>query len=227
MPNQPDQSDRRDWPAGCSPGMRTGHALFLLAKEGDPRKARGHFCRRRPVLDGRELRLAVSPIEYYSQRASAGLIVNECTEVSDQAHGVIRAPGLHRPDQISAWREITDTVHAAVCRIHCQIWHCGRVAHPDMRGGEPPVGPSPIPATGEFVLPTGRVEFPVPRVRCASTKSPASSPTSPRPPATPARPASTASNCTGRMAISRTSSCRMEATSGPMPTADRSRTGRG
>ena len=101
--------------------------------------------------------------DYYVQRASAGLIVTECTQVSDQGHGVIRAPGLHRPDQITAWRRITDAVHAAGGRIYCQIWHCGRVAHPDMRGGELPVGPSPIAATGDFFLPAGRVELPVPR----------------------------------------------------------------
>jgi N-ethylmaleimide reductase len=101
--------------------------------------------------------------DYYVQRASAGLIVTECTQVSTQAHGIIRAPGLHRADQIAAWRGVTDAVHAAGGRIYCQIWHCGRVAHPDMRGGEQPVGPSPIPATGDFFLPSGRVEFPVPR----------------------------------------------------------------
>ncbi len=101
--------------------------------------------------------------EYYAQRASAGLIVTECTQVSDQAHGIIRAPGIHRADQIEGWRRITDAVHAAGGRIYCQIWHCGRVAHPDMRGGELPVGPSPIAATGDFFLPSGRVEFPVPR----------------------------------------------------------------
>lgn len=101
--------------------------------------------------------------DYYVQRASAGLIVTECTEVSEQGHGVIRAPGMHRQDQIDGWRRVTDAVHAAGGRIYCQLWHCGRVAHPDMRGGELPVGPSPIPATGDFFLPTGRVEFPVPR----------------------------------------------------------------
>jgi N-ethylmaleimide reductase len=101
--------------------------------------------------------------DYYVQRASAGLIVTECTQISDQAHGIIRAPGLHRADQIAAWLRITNAVHAAGGRIYCQIWHCGRVAHPDMRGGEQPVGPSPIPATGDFFLPSGRVEFPVPR----------------------------------------------------------------
>ena len=101
--------------------------------------------------------------DYYVQRASAGLIVTECTQVSDQGHGIIRAPGLHRPDQITAWRRITDAVHVAGGRIYCQLWHCGRVAHPDMRGGELPVGPSPIAATGDFFLPTGRVDLPVPR----------------------------------------------------------------
>jgi N-ethylmaleimide reductase len=84
--------------------------------------------------------------DYYVQRASAGLIVTECTQISTQAHGIIRAPGLHRADQITAWRGITDAVHAAGGHIYCQIRHCGRVAHPGMRGGEQPVGPSPIPA---------------------------------------------------------------------------------
>ena len=101
--------------------------------------------------------------EYYVQRASAGLIITECTQVSDQAHGIIRAPGIHRADQVEAWRHVVDGVHAAGGRIYCQIWHCGRVAHPDMRGGELPVAPSPIPATGDFFLPSGRVDFPVPR----------------------------------------------------------------
>jgi N-ethylmaleimide reductase len=101
--------------------------------------------------------------DYYVQRASAGLIVTECTQVSTQAHGIIRAPGLHRADQIAEWRRITDAVHAAGGRIYCQIWHCGRVAHPDMRGGTQPVGPSSLAATGDFFLPTGRVDLPIPR----------------------------------------------------------------
>lgn len=102
--------------------------------------------------------------DYYVQRANAGLIVTECTQVSDQAHGIIRCPGIHRDDQVAGWRKITDAVHAAGGRIVCQIWHCGRVGHPDMRNGEPPVGPSPLPAGGKFFLPTGEVDFPIPRV---------------------------------------------------------------
>jgi N-ethylmaleimide reductase len=101
--------------------------------------------------------------DYYTQRATAGLIVTECTQVSDQGHGIIRCPGIHRDDQVAGWRKVTDAVHAVGGRIICQIWHCGRVAHPAMRGGEQPVAPSPIPATGDFFLPSGRVDFPVPR----------------------------------------------------------------
>ena len=101
--------------------------------------------------------------DYYVQRASAGLIVTECTQVSVQAHGIIHAPGMHRAEQVAGWARVVDAVHAAGGRIYNQLWHCGRSAHPDMRGGEPPVGPSPIAAAGEFFLPTGRVPYPVPR----------------------------------------------------------------
>ena len=101
--------------------------------------------------------------DYYVQRASAGLMITECTQVSDQGHGIIRAPGMHRQDQVDGWRRVTDAVHAAGGRIYNQLWHSGRVSHPDIRGGELPVGPSALAATGDFFLPTGRVDFPVPR----------------------------------------------------------------
>jgi N-ethylmaleimide reductase len=101
--------------------------------------------------------------DYFVQRATAGLLLTDCTSVSTQANGVIRGPGIYNQDQINGWRMITDAVHAAGGRIYCQLWHCGRVAHPDMRGGEMPVAPSPLPASGDFFLPNGRVDFPVPR----------------------------------------------------------------
>ncbi len=100
--------------------------------------------------------------DYYAQRTSAGLIVTECTQVSDQGHGILRCPGFRRADQIEGWRKVTDAVHDAGGRIYVQLWHCGRVAHPEMRGGGPPVASSPLPAEGDFFLPRGRVEFPTP-----------------------------------------------------------------
>jgi N-ethylmaleimide reductase len=101
--------------------------------------------------------------EYYAQRATAGLIVTECTAVSEQGKGVINGPGLWRDDQAKGWRSVTDAVHKAGGRIFCQLWHCGRVAHPDMRGGALPVAPSPLPAQGKFKFPDREVDFPIPR----------------------------------------------------------------
>lgn len=100
---------------------------------------------------------------YYTQRASAGLIVTECTQVSAQGHGIINAPGIHTPDQVEGWKAITQAVHAAGGRIFLQLWHCGRASHPAVRSGDLPVAPSPIAAQGEFFTPQGRVPFPVPR----------------------------------------------------------------
>ncbi len=101
--------------------------------------------------------------DYYVQRATAGLIVTECTEISPQGRGIIRAPGVHRPEQVEGWRTVVDAVHAAGGRIFCQLWHCGRVSHQGIRDGDQPVAPSAIAAVGEFFLPTGREPFPVPR----------------------------------------------------------------
>lgn len=118
------------------------------------------MTRTRATEDGAPTDLMV---EYYRQRATAGLNITECTKVSDQAHGIIRSPGIHREDQIAAWRKVTDAVHEAGGRIYNQIWHAGRVSHPNIRGGDLPVAPSPLAASGNFFLPTGRVDFPTPR----------------------------------------------------------------
>jgi N-ethylmaleimide reductase len=101
--------------------------------------------------------------EYYAQRASAGLIVTECTAISEQGKGVINGPGLWKEEQVKGWRGVTDAVHRANGRILCQLWHCGRVAHPDMRSGDMPVAPSPLPATGKFKFPDREADFPIPR----------------------------------------------------------------
>lgn len=101
--------------------------------------------------------------EYFAQRAAAGLIVTDCTAVSEQGKGVINGPGIWREDQIAGWRTVTEAVHGAGGRIYCQLWHCGRVAHPDMRDGALPVAPSPLAAKGKFKFPDRETDFPVPR----------------------------------------------------------------
>lgn len=85
--------------------------------------------------------------EYYCQRASAGLIISEATQVSAQAKGYAGAPGLHSPAQIAAWRMITDAVHAKNGHMAVQLWHTGRISHASLQpGGLAPVAPSAIRA---------------------------------------------------------------------------------
>ncbi|MCZ8081150.1 MAG: alkene reductase [Rhodobacteraceae bacterium] len=91
--------------------------------------------------------------EYYAQRASAGLIIAEATQISPQAQGYQDTPGIYTPDQIAGWRVVTDAVHAKGGRIFLQIWHVGRISHVDLQpGGAAPVAPSAISAgTKTFV----------------------------------------------------------------------------
>jgi N-ethylmaleimide reductase len=101
--------------------------------------------------------------QYYAQRASAGLLITEGTQVSPQGVGYIRTPGIHSPEQVAGWRTITDAVHAAGGRIFAQLWHVGRVSHSDFHGGELPVAPSAIQVDGEAFTTAGRQPIPTPR----------------------------------------------------------------
>ena len=100
---------------------------------------------------------------YYSQRASAGLIVTECTMVSPLSYGYINCPGIYLPEQVAAWQEVTDAVHANGGRIFLQLWHSGRISHPSLLGGELPVAPSAIAATGTVHTPEGKRQLETPR----------------------------------------------------------------
>jgi 2,4-dienoyl-CoA reductase-like NADH-dependent reductase (Old Yellow Enzyme family) len=79
---------------------------------------------------------------YYSQRAGAGLIISEATGISREGLGWPFAPGLWTDEQTQAWKPVTAAVHAAGGRIFAQLWHMGRIVHPDFLGGEPPVSAS-------------------------------------------------------------------------------------
>ena len=100
---------------------------------------------------------------YYAQRASAGLIVTEATQVSPQGVGYIRTPGIHAAEQVAGWKTITDAVHRAGGRIFAQLWHVGRVSHPDFHGGALPVAPSALPVEGEAFTTRGRTPLVTPR----------------------------------------------------------------
>jgi N-ethylmaleimide reductase len=100
---------------------------------------------------------------YYAQRATAGLIVTEATQVSPQGVGYIRTPGMHSDEQIAGWKKVTEAVHGAGGRIFAQLWHVGRVSHPDFHGGALPVAPSAVAAEGEVFTTRGRSPLVTPR----------------------------------------------------------------
>jgi N-ethylmaleimide reductase len=100
---------------------------------------------------------------YYSQRASAGLIVTECTMVSPLSVGYINCPGIYTEAQIAGWRLVTDAVHAKGGKIFLQLWHSGRVSHSALLGGELPVAPSAIAGIGSLHTPIGKMSLETPR----------------------------------------------------------------
>jgi N-ethylmaleimide reductase len=103
-------------------------------------------------------------VEYYTQRASAGLLITEGTHISPRASGWENVPGIYTPEQVAGWRKVTDSVHAAGGRIFCQLWHQGRISHPDLLGGKLPLAPSAMTAKGvNAYLRGGYVPSPVPQ----------------------------------------------------------------
>jgi len=104
-------------------------------------------------------------VEYYAQRASAGLIIAEAAQVSAQAQGYADTPGCYTDDQVRGWASVTDAVHAEGGTMIVQLWHTGRVSHTSFqKDGEAPVGPSALRAnTKTFIAGEGFVDVSTPR----------------------------------------------------------------
>ena len=103
-------------------------------------------------------------VEYYAQRASAGLIVTEATNISAQGRGYAFTPGIYTDEQVEGWRKVTDAVHAKGGHIVCQLWHVGRISHPDLQpGGQLPVAPSALKPEGKAFTETGFKDHVTPR----------------------------------------------------------------
>ncbi len=102
---------------------------------------------------------------YYTQRASAGLLISEATQISQQGKGYAWTPGMYSEEQVTGWRVVTDAVHAAGGRIFAQLWHVGRVSHRSLQpNGALPVAPSAIkPEGGQTFIETGFVDIETPR----------------------------------------------------------------
>src|SRR4029077_19653654 len=89
-------------------------------------------------------------VDYYAQRASAGLLVTEASQVSQQGQGYQDTPGIYSKEQVAGWRKVTDRVHQRGGRIYIQLWHVGRVSHVSLQeNNQPPVAPSAIRAKGK------------------------------------------------------------------------------
>ena len=102
--------------------------------------------------------------EYYGQRASAGLIITEATNISPMAKGYVRTPGIYTPAQIESWRPIPEAVHAHRGKIFLQVFHTGRIALPDfLPNHTQPVAPSAVRAKGQNYTDEGMKEFVTPR----------------------------------------------------------------
>ncbi len=102
-------------------------------------------------------------VTYYVQRASAGMIITEGSQVSQQGVGYMHTPGIYSAAQVAGWKKVTDAVHRAGGRIFIQLWHVGRVSHSDFLGGALPVAPSALPVEGFVHTPGGKKPIPVPR----------------------------------------------------------------
>jgi 2,4-dienoyl-CoA reductase-like NADH-dependent reductase (Old Yellow Enzyme family) len=102
-------------------------------------------------------------VEYYRQRANAGLIISEATSVTPMGVGYPNTPGIWSDAQVDGWKKVTDAVHAEGGLIVMQLWHVGRISHPTYLNGELPVGPSAIKPAGHVSLVRPKAEYPTPR----------------------------------------------------------------
>ncbi|MES2642113.1 MAG: alkene reductase [Myxococcota bacterium] len=103
---------------------------------------------------------------YYAQRATAGLLITEATQVAPEGQGYVATPGIYSPEQEAGWRTVVDAVHAANAdaRIYAQLWHVGRVSHTSFQpGGKAPVSASAIGIPGLTWTSEGQVPFSTPR----------------------------------------------------------------
>ena len=103
-------------------------------------------------------------VEYYAQRASAGLIISEATSVSPRGYGYPNTPGIHTDSHVAGWRKVTDAVHSKGGHIYLQLWHVGRISHPAYQeDGTQPIAPSAVKPKGQIFTGTGMEEYVTPR----------------------------------------------------------------
>jgi len=145
----------------------TGHKLFQPTRIGDIEVANrivmAPLTRSRADEAAGDVPGSAMNIEYYRQRSTAGLIISEGTQVSPVGKGYRATPGIYSDAQVEGWKPITQAVHEAGSKIVAQIWHVGRVTHPELIGGAHPVAPSAVKPNVVAYTHKGKVEAPEPR----------------------------------------------------------------
>ena len=120
-----------------------------------------------PLTRSRSGRAGVQTLmhaQYYEQRASAGLVISEATQISQQGQGYAFTPGMFTQEQVAGWEKVTKAVHKKGGRIVAQLWHVGRISHPDLQQHHQlPVAPSSIKPAGKAFTESGFKDFVTPR----------------------------------------------------------------
>jgi len=152
-------------PESSSQKQSPGAHLFTTGQLGryslPSRIVMAPMTRNRVGTDGVPTPMTVT---YYSQRATAALLITEATNISPQAVGYPNTPGIHTEEHVSGWRRVVDSVHHLGGLIFLQLFHAGRVSHPSLQsGGVLPVAPSPIAPDGEAMTYEGQQPFVTPR----------------------------------------------------------------
>lgn len=147
--------------------MNNTRKLFQLTRIGDievaNRVVMAPLTRSRADEAAGDVPGSAMNVEYYRQRSNAGLIISEGTQVSPVGKGYMATPGIYSDGQVEGWKTITHAVHEAGSKIVAQLWHVGRLTHPDLTGGAHPVGPSAIQAKALAYTRNGKVDVPAPR----------------------------------------------------------------
>ncbi len=140
--------------------------LFTPVKIGDltlPNRIAMAPLTRNRAIEPNTVPSPLAPL-YYRQRAGAGLLISEATQISQQGQGYVWTPGVFTDEQVAAWRKVTDAVHEDGGHIFLQLWHVGRISHVSLQpGGGAPVAPSAIPAKTKTFIASGFAEVSAPR----------------------------------------------------------------
>jgi N-ethylmaleimide reductase len=143
---------------------RSPHLLSTYDLRGLPLRNRVVMAPLTRARAGRERVPNDLMAEYYTQRASAGLIISEATSISEQGLGWVDSPGIYSDAQVAGWRKTTAALHAKGTPVFLQLWHCGRASHSSFHGGKPAVSASAIKLNGDYLhTPIGKQPYETPR----------------------------------------------------------------